>query len=93
MFTMEKYKDSILMTHALFSKHVSYTSIKILAGEGERTQPSIVAHACKPSAKGHKFEASLGYAERPYLQRRMVGGGGRKRYKDSENHLCISGPF
>lgn len=87
---MEKYKGSILMTHALFSKHVSYTSVKILAGEGERTQPSIVAHACKHSAKGHKFEANLGYTERPYLQRRLVG---RKRYKDSENHLCISGPF
>lgn len=90
MFTMEKYKGSILMTHALFSKHVSYTSIKILAGEGERTQPSIVAHACKHSAKGHKFETNLGYTERPYLQRRLVG---RKRYKDSKNHLCISGPF
>lgn len=78
------------MTHVLFSKHVSYTSIKILAGEGERTQPSIVAHACKPSAKGHKFEANLGYTETLSPEK---DGGGRKRYKDSENHLCISGPF
>lgn len=46
---------------------------------GGETQPSMVALACEPSTKGHKFEASLGYTERPYLQRRLVGEGKIKR--------------